>query len=63
MTPYQIRLLSLASHGLSNKQIGIQVGGLSERTIKNHFTILYKQMKVENRTHAVAIALREGIIE
>lgn len=68
MTPYQIRLLTLASAGLSNKEIGIEVGGLSERTVKNHFTILYRQMETKkhphiNRTLACILAMSRGIIE
>lgn len=62
MTKHQISLLHYASHGWNNAKIGEKLE-LSERTIKNHFSKLYDQMKVENRTQAVAMALREGIIE
>ena len=65
----KITLLTLASNGLSNKEIAVELE-LSERSIKNYFSIIYKEMKTEyqmkkapNRTHAVAMALRKGIIE
>jgi len=62
MNKQQIQLLELASNGLNNQEIG-NIMEVSERTIKNKFYKLFKAMKAKNRTHAVAIALRENIIK
>jgi len=61
MTEHQTTLLHYASHGWSNAKIGIKLE-LSERTIKNYFTNLYKILKATNRAHAVALAISRGII-
>lgn len=58
----QIKMLSLAAKGKSNKQIGEELE-LSERTIKNHFTKLFKKIGAENRTHAVALAFGQLTID
>ncbi len=66
MTDIQITLLALASKGYSNEEIGIELE-LSERTVKNHFSILYRQMETKkhpriNRTLACCLAMSRGII-
>lgn len=63
----QRMLLTYASRGLSNKEIG-QKFEKSERTIKNKFTDIYKALKTEkyprvNRTLACMLAVGRGLIE
>lgn len=54
-------ILRLAAKGLSNKEISALVG-TSERTIKDHWTYIFEQMGVSNRTEAVSQAMRERLL-
>ena len=52
---------SLIAQGFSNPDIARNLG-LSEITIKKHLSAIYRKLDVANRTEAVALALREGLI-
>lgn len=54
-------ILRLAAKGLSNKEISALVG-ISERTVKDHWSYIFEQMGVSNRTEAVSQALRERLL-
>ena len=43
----------------SNKEIA-ELLGVSEKTVKNHLTNLYKKLEVKNRTQAAVMAVKEG---
>ena len=58
----EIEALSLASQGLSSKEIG-NVLGITKRTADTHVSSAIDKLKARNRTHAVAIALRNKLIE
>ncbi|MCW2338248.1 DNA-binding NarL/FixJ family response regulator [Sphingobium sp. B2D3A] len=55
-------VLTLAAAGNSNKQIGVRLG-LSEDTVKGYMKVIYSKLGAADRTHAVTIAARRGIIE
>jgi two-component system, NarL family, response regulator len=57
----EIEILDLAAGGRRNKQIGEQLG-VSEDTIKTHMSSILAKLDASDRTHAVAIAMRRGII-
>jgi DNA-binding NarL/FixJ family response regulator len=54
-------ILRLAAKGLSNKEISALLG-ISERTVKDHWSYIFEQMGVSNRTEAVSQALRERLL-
>lgn len=54
-------LLRLLASGLSNGEIAQQVF-LSEGTVRNYTSDLFKKLGVSDRTQAVVIALRHGLI-
>lgn len=54
-------ILRLAAKGLSNKEISSLLG-IAERTVKDHWTYIFDQMGVSNRTEAVSQALRERLL-
>lgn len=54
-------ILRLAAKGLSNKEISALLG-ISERTVKDHWSYIFDQMGVSNRTEAVSQALRERLL-
>lgn len=54
-------ILRLAAKGLSNKEISALLG-ISERTVKDHWSYIFEQMGASNRTEAVSQALRERLL-
>ena len=58
----EIAVLRLVAEGKANKEIA-QALSLSEETVKAHLKNLFAKLDVNDRTHAVTIAVRRGIIE
>lgn len=58
----EIEILKLIAEGKANKQIAWELG-LSEETVKAHLKTVYAKLDVADRTHAVTVAARRGIIE
>ncbi|WP_019830883.1 response regulator [Sphingomonas sp. PR090111-T3T-6A] len=58
----EIAVLRLVAEGKANKEIA-QALSLSEETVKAHLKNLFAKLDVSDRTHAVTIAVRRGIIE
>ena len=55
----EMEVLNYAALGKSNKQIA-NIIGLSESTIKNHFSSTLRKLHANDRTHAVTLALCNG---
>ena len=62
VTPREIEVLRLASHGLTSRQIGEQLG-VSAATIRTHLENVYAKLDVGEKAAAVAAALRHGLID
>ncbi len=62
LTPREIGVLRLVAAGNSNKEIGAQLS-LTEVTVKSHLKNVLAKLGANDRTHAVTIALKRGIIE
>jgi len=62
LTKRQTEILRLISEGFSNVQIGERLN-LAEATVKSHLTTTFKTLQVSDRTEAVVVAVRLGIIE
>jgi DNA-binding NarL/FixJ family response regulator len=62
LTAREIEVLSLAAAGNSNKRIGATLS-INEDTVKGHMTSILTKLGANDRTHAVTLALRRGIIE
>src|SRR5688572_17727751 len=62
LTPREIDVLKLIAKGFSNKQIGERLG-IAEATVKNHVVSLLGKLGVQDRTHAVTLALERNIID
>lgn len=58
----EIQILRLAAQGMTNAQIGKEVS-ISERTVKFHINSILQKLQAADRTHAVALALRRGILD
>ena len=62
MTVREIEVLRLIATGNANKEIGAKLS-VSEDTVKRHVTNILGKLDANDRTHAVTIALKRGIIE
>ena len=57
----EFEILRLVSSGLKNKAIAEQLY-ISEKTVKNHLTRIFKKLEVKDRVQATLFAIRTGII-
>jgi DNA-binding NarL/FixJ family response regulator len=57
----EIELISLASNGCTNKEIGKQLFW-SEVQVKRKMQEVYRKLEVTDRAQAVAVAMRQGLI-
>lgn len=55
----ELEVLKLAAKGMSNKEIGRELG-ISERTVQSHLVNIFRKLEVGSRTEAVLHALHEG---
>jgi DNA-binding NarL/FixJ family response regulator len=55
-------VLRLVASGLTNKEVAARLY-LSVETVKAHLETIYRKLDASDRTHAVAVALREGLLE
>ncbi len=58
----EIAILQLIAGGNANKEIARQLS-LSEDTVKSHIKNIFAKLYVNDRTHAVTVAARRGIID
>jgi DNA-binding NarL/FixJ family response regulator len=61
LTARETEILKLVSEGLSNRAIGRRLE-ISENTIKYHLKKILQKLGAQNRTEAVAYALRFGLL-
>jgi len=62
LTSREIDVLRLIAAGNANKLIADQLS-ISEETVKSHITNILSKLGANDRTHAVTIGLKRGIIE
>lgn len=60
LTPQQVRVLSMLSEGLLNKQIAYELS-VSEATVKAHVSAILDKLGVDSRTQAVIVAAKIGV--
>ena len=60
LTLQEMRVLAALPRGLTNREIGLELG-LSEETVKTHLRHAMSKLDVHDRTHAAAVAIREGL--
>src|ERR1700678_1764554 len=62
LTPREIEVLRLIAAGNANKLIADQLS-IAEETVKGHVKNILSKLGANDRTHAVTIGLKRGIIE
>lgn len=62
LTPREVEVLRLVAGGNANKEIAAQLS-LTEETAKSHVRNILAKLGANDRTHAVAIGLKRGIID
>jgi len=62
LSPREIEVLRCAAAGSANKSIASQLG-ISEDTVKAHMKSVLAKLYANDRTHAVTIAIKRGIID
>jgi DNA-binding NarL/FixJ family response regulator len=56
----ELQVVRLIAEGLSNKQIGANLG-LSDKTVKNHISHILAKLGLNARTQVAVLALRGGL--
>lgn len=62
MTKREVEVLILVANGMFNKEIATTLN-ISERTVKNHISNIFKKIEVADRTQAAVFAIRNGLIQ
>ena len=62
LTRRELEVLKLLAVGMFNKAIAEKLD-ISERTVKNHISSIFKKINVVDRTQAAVFAIRNNIIE
>ncbi len=62
LTARELEVLQLLAYGYTNKKIAEKMF-ISEQTVKSHVIHIFQKLGAADRTEAVAIALRKGLVE
>jgi DNA-binding NarL/FixJ family response regulator len=62
LSPREMEILELLALGLSNADIAQRLF-LSEGTVRNYMSDLFTKLEVSDRTQAVVVALRSGLVD
>lgn len=62
LTKREVEVLILLSEGLFNKEIAYKLD-ISERTVKNHISNIFKKINVSDRTQAAVFAIKNNLVK
>jgi two-component system, NarL family, response regulator DegU len=62
LTKREVEILKLLAEGLFNKEIAIKLD-ISEKTVKNHISNIFKKIKVNDRTQAAVYAIKRNFVD
>jgi len=62
LTARELEVLQLLAYGYTNKKIAEKMY-ISEQTVKSHVIHIFQKLGAADRTEAVAVALRKGLVE
>jgi DNA-binding NarL/FixJ family response regulator len=61
LTAHEVEVLKMVAAGATNREVGEQLF-LSPDTVKSHLETIYRKLEVSDRAHAVAVAMRKGLL-
>ena len=61
LTKREVEILTQAACGMFNKEIAVNLN-ISERTVKNHISNIFKKIDASDRTQAAVFAIRNNIV-
>jgi len=61
LTARELQVLGSIRDGLRNKQVGEKLG-ISETTVNFHIKNIVEKLQANDRTHALVIAIRRGLL-
>jgi DNA-binding NarL/FixJ family response regulator len=62
LTERELGVIRALAQGMSDRQIASSLG-ISEKTVRNHTSNIYRKLHIFDRTQAVIYAVREGVID
>lgn len=62
LTRRELEVLILVASGMFNKEIAEEMK-ISERTVKNHISSIFKKIDVADRTQAAVFAIKNNLVE
>lgn len=62
LTKREMKILTQIAGGMFNKEIAMNLN-ISERTVKNHISNIFKKIDVSDRTQAAVFAIRNNIVK
>ncbi len=62
LTERELEIITALAHGRANKQIARDLS-ISEKTVRNHISNIYKKLHVYDKLGAVLYAIREGLVD
>ncbi|MCA1845149.1 MAG: response regulator transcription factor [Actinobacteria bacterium] len=61
LTAREIQVLALIGSGATSQEISGRLG-ISRKTVENHKQRIFPKLEVQNQAHAVAVAMRRGLV-
>ena len=62
LTKRELEILTQVASGMFNKEIAMSLN-ISERTVKNHLSNIFKKIDVSDRTQAAVFAIKNNIVK
>ena len=62
LSPREKEVLKALAEGLSNKEIAQQLH-ITEKTVKAHFSSIYRKLNVRSRSQAIVNAVKSGLVD